>query len=83
MGDLEGLNRLSNICVSLDKGDYDNRTPLHLAASSGNFEIVQYLVEKGVNVNTKDRWGATPLNDASRKDIIEYLKSKGAVYGVE
>jgi glutaminase len=30
-----------NIC----KGDYDGRTALHLAASEGHLNIVQYLVE--------------------------------------
>ena len=30
--------------------DYDRRTPLHIAASEGHFEICQYLLEQGVKL---------------------------------
>jgi len=45
-GDLEGLSRLYNSGVNLEKGDYDQRTPLHLAVSAGHLNIVKYLIEK-------------------------------------
>ena len=65
-------------------GDYDLRTPLHLAASNGHFKTVRYLVEKcGVEVNCKDRWGSTPLNDAAKQNIIDFLLEKGGEYGVQ
>ena len=32
-------------------------------------------------MNPKDRWGATPLDDAKNKEIIKYLKEKGGVKG--
>jgi ankyrin repeat protein len=32
-----------NVC----KGDYDDRTALHLACSEGQFPVVQYLIESG------------------------------------
>jgi len=66
-GDLEGLSRLYNSGVNLEKGDYDQRTPLHLAVSAGHLNVVKYLIEKAsVNHSPKDRWGATPLNDTKR-----------------
>jgi ankyrin repeat protein len=37
---------------------------LHLATYNGHFEIVKLLVEKGVDINLKDRYGSTSLNDA-------------------
>lgn len=50
--------------MNLEEGDYDNRTPLHLASSGGHLECIKFLLSIGVDVNPKDRWGATPLNDA-------------------
>ena len=35
--------------------DYDNRYALHLAASEGHGEIVQWLVENGADINVKAR----------------------------
>lgn len=64
-------------------GDYDKRTPLHLASSAGHIDIVKYLIDEGANVSPRDRWGATPLNDAKDSKIIEYLKSHGAERGIE
>jgi glutaminase len=73
-GDLEGLSRLYNSGVNLEKGDYDQRTPLHLAVAGGHLNIVKYLIEKAsVPHSPKDRWGATPLNDAKSEDIIQYM----------
>lgn len=63
-GDLEGLIRLHNTGVQLDEGDYDHRTPLHLASSGGHLEIIKFLISHGAQKNPRDRWGATPLNDA-------------------
>ncbi len=41
-------------------------TPLHQAASSGRFEAAEVLVEKGINLNTVDKFGATALHYAVR-----------------
>jgi len=64
IGDYEGISRLEVLGFDMNSGDYDNRTPLHLATSSGHFDIVSFLLKKGFNPNPKDRWGATPLDDA-------------------
>ncbi|TNV87876.1 hypothetical protein FGO68_gene16169 [Halteria grandinella] len=80
---LEKLQGLQSLGFNLALGDYDRRTPLHLAAFNGKLKAVKYLVEEGgVDVNPLDRWGATPLNDAqSNMAISEYLKSKGGKEG--
>lgn len=67
----------------MEVGDYDGRTPLHLAAASGHIEIVKFLLNTKVNVNPRDRWAATPLNDATKPEIIELLASNGAEKGVD
>lgn len=56
-------------------------TSLHEAAKYGDLEVVEYLVEKGANVNEKDDDGYTPLHVAAKKgylEIVEYLVEKGA-----
>ena len=82
-GDLEELQRLYVLGVSMDKGDYDNRTPLHLAAAGGHIEVIKFLLGVGVYHSPKDRWGATPMNDAKNKKLYDYLLSKGAEKGKE
>ena len=67
--------------VSLDEGDYDNRTPLHVAVAAGQIEAVKYLLNQGANINPQDRWNSTPLNDANNKEIAALLQSKGAKLG--
>jgi len=49
---------------NVDLSDYDNRTPLQVAAGEGNTEIVKFLISKGANVNLKDRSGNTALVEA-------------------
>lgn len=55
--------------------DYDMRTPLHVAAAEGLSRMVACLIERGGNVNLKDRFMATPLDDAIRAKSIETAKT--------
>jgi ankyrin repeat protein/beta-lactamase regulating signal transducer with metallopeptidase domain len=51
------------------------------AASQGDIEKVKSLIEKGINVNTKDKEGYTAIYDAAargHKDVVEFLINKGA-----
>ena len=68
--------------VDLNKGDYDKRTPLHLASAEGHLvDIVRFLLENNVTVNPKDRWGNTPLhevhiNTQDNLDSGQYMEIK-------
>uniref|UniRef100_A0A5S6QKX3 Poly [ADP-ribose] polymerase n=1 Tax=Trichuris muris TaxID=70415 RepID=A0A5S6QKX3_TRIMR len=42
-----------------------NSTPLHLAAGYNNYEAAEFLIEKGADVNAKDRGGLIPLHNAA------------------
>jgi ankyrin repeat protein len=56
-------------------------TPLHIAVSKGDQNIVEALLEKGANVEAKDKDGYNPLHIAVTKQnqkIVEALLEKGA-----
>ena len=72
-GDLEGITRLYNLGILLSLGDYDKRTPLHLASAAGHLDIVKFLISVKAELSPHDRWGATPLNDAKNETIRELL----------
>jgi Protein kinase domain/Ankyrin repeats (3 copies) len=69
----------------VNRGDYDQRTALHLAAGEGHASIVQALCEAGANVNAADRWTRQPLDDAENgrhDDCVAILQAHGATRGV-
>eukprot|EP00798_Chlamydomonas_sp_ICE-L_P018139 gene18139-24579_t len=65
--------------------DYDKRTPLHVAAAEGAYEVVKWLlyVER-CNVNCLDRHDRTPLEDAARHDMVDVamllVKAGGGIW---
>lgn len=71
----------TSIAHIVNKGDYDKRTALHLAASEGHNVIVELLCQAGADVNAVDRWGFRPLDDAikaKQNECCRILESYGA-----
>ncbi|XP_055716585.1 poly [ADP-ribose] polymerase tankyrase [Phlebotomus papatasi] len=65
-GNLARLQRLvtpENINCRDSQGR--NSSPLHLAAGYNNFEVAEYLLENGADVNAQDKGGLIPLHNAS------------------
>lgn len=84
IGDLRSIRRLHDGRVNLQAGDYDKRSPMHLAAAEGHLEVLEFLLEHGVNPNQPDRWGGLPLDDAvfgGHKACEDLLTSHGARRG--
>ncbi|XP_071353797.1 60 kDa lysophospholipase isoform X3 [Trachinotus anak] len=81
IGDIEALEALIGMGTNLCLGDYDGRTPLHIAACEGHLKVVVYLLGQGATVYAKDRYGDTPLCNAVRfrhKEIVKLLRKTGA-----
>lgn len=83
-GNLQQVKMLIEKSHPLDEGDYLGWTPLHEACNHNHPEIVEYLLEKGANVDAKCKT-ITPLHDTlSVKtfninfDIVEMLIEHGA-----
>ncbi|KAK9409399.1 Aspg: 60 kDa lysophospholipase [Crotalus adamanteus] len=80
-GDLTALKVLQDLGGNLSSGDYDGRTPLHVASCEGNLKVVRHLLKSGATVYAKDRLGATPLMNAIKfrnHKVIELLHKTGA-----
>ncbi|KAI5791316.1 ankyrin repeat protein, partial [Pyronema domesticum] len=57
------------------------RNALYVAASRGHEEIVQLLVERGADIESKDWYGSRPISAAVSYDhynIVNFLVEKGA-----
>ncbi|XP_045803221.1 integrin-linked protein kinase 1 [Trifolium pratense] len=80
-GDIDGIREVLESGVSVNFRDVDGRTALHIAACQGLTHVVELLLEKGADLDPKDRWGSTPLADAifyKNNDVIKLLENHGA-----
>ncbi|XP_028858671.1 ankyrin repeat and EF-hand domain-containing protein 1 isoform X2 [Denticeps clupeoides] len=79
--DLESLKVAFSQKVPVDIKDCFYKTPLMTACSNGNYEVVEFLLGLGADVNATDQFRWTPLHHAchaGQLDIIELLIKAGA-----
>lgn len=80
--DIETLKRLKKEEANFEITDFINRTPLHVAVESNNFDVVQFLImEVGVDIEAREVDGWTALYcavDEDSPEIIELLLNVGA-----
>ncbi|XP_068661937.1 potassium channel KOR1-like [Aristolochia californica] len=85
-GDLHHLKGLVQTGADPNKTDYNGRSPLHLAASSGFEDIVNFLIQSGVKINSPDTFGNTPLLEAIKHGhdrVASLLVRQGASLYIE
>jgi len=86
-GDLESLKIFVSRGAWIDGDSRGLITPLASASIENHFDIVEYLVDNGADVNRLHRrFNQTPLDLASvygHQDIVELLKSRGGLSAQE
>ncbi|MCG8691536.1 MAG: glutaminase A [Minwuiales bacterium] len=89
-GDLGAMRDQLLRGAELACADYDRRTPLHLAAAEGQAHIVAFYIDRKsqgddtIDLNPRDRWGGTPLDDAYRhgnSEVAALLERNGGHRG--
>lgn len=82
INDNEGVRKILNtLSVNPNSEKYisiEGDTPLHLAASQENVEIIQLLLSHSANPNEKNNQGMTPLMKSSTPEILKLLVQYGA-----
>uniref|UniRef100_A0A673J737 glutaminase n=1 Tax=Sinocyclocheilus rhinocerous TaxID=307959 RepID=A0A673J737_9TELE len=83
-GDVSALRRFALSSVDMEQQDYDSRTALHIAAAEGHTEVVRFLLEAcKVNPGPKDRWGNTPIDEATHfghHEVLALLQEYNSKY---
>ena len=74
-GNIEVIREAINAGVYLnEKTEVWMYTPLHIASAEGHREIVELLITKGADVNIKNYYGFTALDEASRYNHLKCVK---------
>lgn len=71
------LQKSPNAHIEINEGDFNGRTPLHLAVLSSNLSIASLLLENDAVANSQDHEGCTPLHLANNPTMTELLLEKG------
>jgi hypothetical protein len=77
-GDVATMRGFVKQGVDPNTGDYDKRTPLHLAASEGLLEVVKFLLDEGgAQVSPVDRCVAQrpPVRDPCARHPLSVILS--------
>ena len=70
----------------LDVRSENEKTPLHYASQGGHLEIVEFLIARGADVNSKNIADETPLHYAAalgHKKVVDLLIDKEAILASE
>lgn len=82
-GDIEVIKKILENNFDIDLTDKQGITGLNFAVAYNQFNVVRFLIEKGANLNIKDKNGWSPIITASqllkdKTEIVKYLIQNGA-----
>jgi len=76
-GHTDTVRALAALHADVNKASNNGVTPLHTASYCGRMAVVKFLVEKcRVAIHTTAYDGTTPISDAKREDIAQYLEQQ-------
>ncbi|WVY92806.1 hypothetical protein V8G54_031894 [Vigna mungo] len=75
-GDVDGIREVLESGVSVNYKDIDYRTALHVASCEGFTDVADLLLQKGAEVDAKDRWGSTACISSSKFKLFSYQKEE-------
>uniref|UniRef100_A0AC35TG44 Glutaminase n=1 Tax=Rhabditophanes sp. KR3021 TaxID=114890 RepID=A0AC35TG44_9BILA len=74
-GDIDFVRKYTLAGIFLEDSDYDNRTCLHVAASTGQTEILEYILRHWkCSPEPRDIFDQTPLQNAQKFNHISCVK---------
>jgi ankyrin repeat protein/Tfp pilus assembly protein PilF len=84
----EGILEIFQSLLKLDLSQVDfkdkkGKTLLFFAAEKGFAKLAAFLLSKGAEVNTRDKWNFTPLHEVLNKEAAEVLINSGAFLNVK
>ena len=77
-GNIEQLNKYLNEGISIDSIYIAGQTPLSYAVTKNNIELVEILLDYGVDINRKNKNGTTSIELSNDEYITDLLFRKGA-----
>jgi ankyrin repeat protein len=73
------VNMLVNVCgVDLEARNFDDETCTHIAARSGNDNVIRCFINAGADVNARDCYGRTPMHVVFDFNCTVLLLAAGA-----
>ena len=78
---MDAVKTFLQMGVDLEERNAEGSSLLHLAAEEGHTWLVRYLISKGINLNSRDRRGFTPIKIArlaKHREIVELLRTHTA-----
>jgi len=75
---LKEVKNLLALGANVNARDYDEKTPLMLAAAKNNIEVMRLLLAKGAKPNARDVFGETALLQSMESVTTRLLLEKGA-----
>ena len=74
LGDRDKLECLEGYDADLNASDYNGKTALHVAASSGQHALIEWLLERGASVHARDNANETPLLAAVKSGQTDIIR---------